>query len=133
MSGAPYGRVSPGLTAAADGGSPASQRHGGISTATFRADRHRRSPCDPSHKATHGRPDPATPRHANLCDLVLCDLVLRGRDKRHRRPRTEDAKDKGLMIDAEQELSIERAVFRGIIVWRPRRILARIQRMHRNT
>ena len=42
-------------------------------------------------------------------------------------------KDKGLMIDAEQELSIERAVFRGIIVSRPRRILARIQRMHRNT
>ena len=48
-------------------------------------------------------------------------------------PRTEDAKDKGVMIDAEQELSIERAVFRGIIVWRLRRILARIQRMHRNT
>src|ERR1700704_1640922 len=77
MSGAPYGRVSPGLTAAADGGSPASQRHGGISTATCRADRHRRSPCDPSHMATHGRPDPATPQHANLCDLVLGDLVLR--------------------------------------------------------
>src|SRR3979411_1715448 len=97
MSGAPYGRVSPGLTAAADGGSPASQRHGGISTATFRADRHRRSPCDPSHTATHGRPDPATPRHANLCDLVLCDLVLcdlvlRDPGKRHRGPRTDDAK-----------------------------------------
>src|ERR1700716_4124490 len=117
MSGAPCGRVSPGLTAAADGGSPASQRHGGISTATCRADRHRRSPCDPSHTATHGRPDPATPRHVNLCDLmlgdlVLCDLVLRDRGKRHRGPRTEDAKDKGPMIDAEQELSIERAVFR---------------------
>src|ERR1700730_4405755 len=76
MSGAPYGRVSPGLTAAADGGSPASQRHGGISPATFRAHRHRRSRCDPSHTATHGRPDPATSQHANLCDLVLGDLVL---------------------------------------------------------
>src|SRR4030088_2838637 len=120
MSGAPYGRVSPGLTAAADGGSPASQRHGGISTATFRADRHRRSPCDPSHTATHGRPDPATPRHANLCDLVLCDLrILRpgpsrpDRGKRHRGSRTEDAKDNGVMIDAEQELSIERPVLIG--------------------
>jgi hypothetical protein len=55
------------------------------------------------------------------------------RGKRHRGSRTEDAKDNGVMIDAEQELSIERAVFRGIIVSRPRRILARIQRMHRNT
>src|SRR5882762_11705241 len=55
-------------------GKPAPRRN---LTATCRADRHRRSPCDPSHMATHGRPDPATPQHANLCDLVLGDLVLR--------------------------------------------------------